>query len=237
MSDNDQERTHQPTSARRTRAAEEGRVPQSQELTSASAFLIVVALLWSASDRVVGFLSQMFVAQVMYARRSSLQPELMIENLREILFQLVTLLAPAMAVVIGCIWLIQLAHRQFSVRLSILRPDLGRLSLASRFQQVFSWRTVSLQIEKLIKFSTLALTLSAVVYSQRAQIGSLMHLDLALAVGAAWRIITNTLMVAAGIMFAIAILDYGLQRWRFEISLRMTDDELREETRAARRGK
>ncbi len=71
-----------------------------------------------------------------------------------------------------------------------------------------------------------------VLWGQRTSVLSLMSLDVPGLAATATRLVTDWVLKIGMILLLFGILDYAYRRWRYELDLRMTPEELRAEVKA-----
>jgi flagellar biosynthetic protein FlhB len=111
-------------------------------------------------------------------------------------------------------------------------PDLARINPLEGFRRMFSAdRATQLAFgtAKLIAVIAIVGLLMADRFDELLALGTL---DLGLLGGAAWQLCLAVLVRTAGVLLALACLDYLWQRWKLDRALRMSPTEIREELRA-----
>lgn len=225
------ERTERATPRRRQEARRRGQVPRSIELTSALALLAGAFFLpWyagAAADSLWAYLQRSFAGP--------LPTDLSAPELLDYAWTSGTLFLRLTLPILGLFLLIGVAstllQTGFVFAPAVLKPDLRRLDPIAGFQRLFSRRGLFETGKALVKITiVLAITypivqrdlpryadLTGAEPSLIARTIGITIRDLALRIGAAY--------------LALAIFDYGFQRWDLEQRLRMTRHELKEELR------
>ena len=111
-------------------------------------------------------------------------------------------------------------------------PDFSRVDPAQGLSRLLSWRSAARFLFGLVKLSAVALVAWFSFESDRDRIMNCGQLPVAaLAVFVAETLLWTAVRIVVTLL-AVAVLDYGYERWRYERELRMTDQELREELRS-----
>jgi flagellar biosynthetic protein FlhB len=223
------EKSFDPTPHRRQQAREEGQVAYSQDLGSAALLVVGVLILrhWGAAivDKSVHFMEHQLgtvgplaidQADVVVTSHSLLY------NFGLALLPILGLLAVAGALSnILQIGLLFVPDR--------LQPDLSRLSLLAGLKRILSLQGIVRLGFGLFKMMIVAAVAGVVIYNRW---DAVLHAS-ELPAGELAKFLVDISLTTAlwvGIaLVALAILDFGFQRWRFEQDLRMTHQEIREE--------
>lgn len=224
-----EERTEAATPRRREELRRRGQVARSPDLVSAAVLL-------------AGLLALRFMGEELLRQTADLsqqlwrdlhQPDLTpatVGRLSGLLVPwLVQVLGPLMAVLAAVGLLANLVQTGLLITWSPLAPDLNRINPVQGLRRLLSWRalvdlvraTLKLAVVSLVVYQTLRGRLEVLLLLPLQPLGS----SLAQVWGLAW----NLLLAAAGALLALAVLDYGYQRWSYERSIRMTREEVREE--------
>jgi flagellar biosynthetic protein FlhB len=95
--------------------------------------------------------------------------------------------------------------------------------------RLLSWAKLIRGLAAVAKVIVLATAVYLVLRGQGPALARLTELRLDAAVGQAWGLVLRLTLVSAGVLFLLGAADYVLQRWRFERSLRMSRQELKDE--------
>ncbi|NLF70104.1 MAG: EscU/YscU/HrcU family type III secretion system export apparatus switch protein [Candidatus Anammoximicrobium sp.] len=225
------ERIHAATPHRRQAARQQGYVAQSHDLAFAAVFLAGVLLLLFGGGQLGGVLGE-------YARRqfSGEAFSLAAADVAGAWWSdAVRWFCPSLAVVFGVLLCVAAASHlgQTGVQLQPQRlaPDVSRLDPLAAATKMFSGQTAAQQLLNVLKLAVLLSVGAWALWDQRERIVILGHVAPA-ALAASWgEIIVRVCLKLGGGLLVVGAVDYGFQRWRYELSLRMTPEELREEMR------
>ena len=233
-----EDRTQEPSTRRRLLARERGQVARSPELTGAAALLAASGLLWVWGDGLftglVATIRAPWLSDLGVAAPGA-DPVNLVARLSGALG---AVLWPTLGILGGSVAVAVLVHQAQVGGLfnpGLLAPDFTRLwhltldeeggeGLLSRASRG-GW--------SLVKAVVVVAVATLVIQTHLTDFYRLSHADtpaLAVAVGGLIRSTALTLAVAVAIL---GLIDYALQRQRFEAMLRMTTDEHREDLRSA----
>lgn len=222
-------RTERPTERRRRQARERGQVAYSAELLTASRLLATwIVLAWWFAGFAISASSALRTA-LEQAGSNTLQPATALMLLRDLAWQVLAFASWPLVTVTSALLLTHFAQVGWLWRWENAAPQSQRLSPILGLQRLLSFGTVGRTLTLIVKLTGLA---AAVGF------GLLPHLPLASlslssdVTGQLAMFGATTVRLAMFVAIAAMILgavDYAWQRWRFERSLQMTREEVREE--------
>jgi flagellar biosynthetic protein FlhB len=228
VADNE-ERTEQATARRRDEARKDGRVARSADMTTALGLMTaLIALSWFGPD-LARAIRQM-IAGFLGLR---LDMPLTAANLQEISFTLLgpvfLALAPMVFLLMASAILVSILQVGWQLTPELLAPKWERLNFLAGITRLFSVGSVGTLVAGLLKLAAVGLIAYKYIAERSDTFPQLHYLDYteylghmgALILGMGWRIVTAMLVIGG--------LDYGFQKWRFERSIRMTKQEIKEE--------
>lgn len=226
--DTNDSRTERPTERRRRQARENGTVARSTELLTAARVLSIWIVLgwWFASF--ANAASSWLRATFRHTGELP-QPAEMLSQLREQSGRFLATASWPLLTATAVILITHFAQIGWLWRWSNLAPQATRLSPLSGLQRLCSSATAGRALGMLLKLTLVTAVSTMIVtrYLPNTALGSITDLP-----GRFTGLATTALQLVSQVTFALlafGILDYGWQRWRFEQSLRMTRQEVREE--------
>jgi flagellar biosynthesis protein FlhB len=225
----DENRSEKATPRKRTKAREQGQVLRSRDLVSALTVLgLVCALAWHPQHSL--FLWQQYFRDVMdwaCKPQDGIGTSLLSATARTVLFWA----GPILAICFGVAVTSTLVQGPPTFAAEALAPNMARLNPANNLKQLFSLAGISRVLRSLLPTTVilyLALRLiqsqaAAIVHAARLNTRACLALMGLLYLGLAWR----TVMV----FLAWSGLDYFFQWQTYEKSLRMTKQEVRDESK------
>jgi flagellar biosynthetic protein FlhB len=229
MAEDAGDKSFDATPHRRQQAREQGQVAFSQDLASAALLVVgaVVLLFWGGGlvdasakymQQQLGSVPTLAVDETHFRAHGMC----LLQTFGKILLPILGVMALAGALsTVFQIGLLFLPDK--------LQPDFARVSLLSGMKRILSLQGMVRLAFGLFKVAIVAAVAWAVVYARR---GEVMHAN-ELAVGDLGRFLSEitlgTALWIGAALLALALLDYGFQRWKHEQDLRMTHQEIREE--------
>lgn len=230
MSDESTERIHPPTPHRRQIARQQGQVAKSHDLPLAGVFLAGVLLL--GGSELFGALADCMRQPLGGLPALPTDARMTFEAGNAALLRVGRSLALVCGGLLGVAVISHLLQTGFQPQPGRLAPDFSRLDPLSCASRMFSGDTAARHMVSLLKLAVLAGAAAWAVWDQRDRILGLGNLaPAALADGLAG-LLSGICLKIGGALLIVAAADYGFQRWRYERSLQMTPDEMREEMRS-----
>ena len=224
-----QERSQPATPRRRQRAREEGQVARSREAVAAAIFLGGLLFFGIAGTT----LARQIAALTTDTLVTLDAIDMSLPGLHLLLLQYVSrtglMLLPLLITVFVVALALNVVQTGFLVSLKALQPKWSRISPLQGLRRVFSVQSVHELLKSLLKVGIVGYIVYATVDGELERIFALNGFGVA---DIAAYVSTSILRLAtrtAYVIIALAILDYGFQRWQHEKSLRMTMQEVKDE--------
>ena len=222
------ERTEKPTPKRLEKARKEGHFAVSPEFLSSSYFAICVALLIAYSES--------WTSALINAMRIGLQQAMMWDGSaatllatgRQWLLSLgVPLLMAGLAAAVVALFL-QLIQTQFGIATAKLKPDWGRLNPAQKAKGILQ-RGGTQFVYAIFLLPAMGLILYTAVSREWTPILRLPRQELASGLNWSGHWIRSLLIYMAGLFFIVGLIDLAWQTHKFQKSMRMSKQEIRDE--------
>lgn len=229
MAEHSGDKTFDATPHRRQEAREKGQVAFSQDLGSAAMLLLGAFLLPTMGGPVANFCAMFMRQQLGDAPELAASQETIVNNWLHILISLATVLLPILGLMmlggimssvlqVGLLWLPQR-----------LAPDISRVNPAAGLKRIFSITGTARLGFGLVKVLVVAVVAVVVLWSRWDNVLRATGLSTGQYATMLVNISLSVVLWIGAALFVLAILDYGLQRWKYEQDLRMTHQEIREE--------
>lgn len=223
------EKTEAPTSRRLAEAREEGRVARSQEINVAVALLAGAWLLTSLGRRLLADLQGLLVGAISALPGADLSEAglraLLIQDGRRIGADLGFILAGLLFSGV----LATVAQTGFVWSTKRLGFDFSRVNPLNGLKRLFSGQGMMELVKALVKLAVVSWTAYSFLRSRGSELLGLAQTDFLSSVSH-WTGMASALMLrVGGVYLAVALADYGYQRWILMKSLRMTREEIKEE--------
>jgi flagellar biosynthetic protein FlhB len=226
MADN---RSEKATGRRRLKAREQGQVVRSRDLAAALTLLAVTVMLsWQPQDWIGGWRG---LFERLLAEGGGGEIGLGTPIFSWTLLTVGQWLAPVLALALGVALLAQIAQGGFVFAPEALKPNWTRLNPASNVAQIFSFAGLSRLLRSLVPFAAIAVLAGHLLQRDFSAIAQAARTD-AHAVLAHLSALLFELIGKFGlVLLAWAGLDYFLQNRNYERSLRMTKQEVKQESK------
>ena len=227
--ESDLERTEPASSRRLEQAREEGRVPQSRELSAFLVLLASAAGFWSIGGWLTHHASEIVRQGLSFDRSSAFDPHAMGMSFLNLSSQALLLAAPMfLLAVVGAIAApIMLGGLLFSPQAMSL--DFTRIDPLKGLTRIFSLQGVAELIKALIKAALVGSIVYWVVIHQQGALFALLSQPLESGLVSFAQMLLFAFMALVGGVALIAAIDVPFQLWQYYKNLRMTREEVRQE--------
>ncbi len=229
MAEHSGEKSFDATPHRRQEARDQGQVVFSQDLSSAALLMLAVLLLMMLGGGVLQFCAKLMQHQLgdvteLHATRNSLLHEWL-----RIALQLGVVLLP----ILGLMLLGGALASIFQVGLlwvpDRLAPDFSRISPIAGLKRIFSLSGTARLGFGLVKVLLVSCVAIAVLWTRWNDVLRSSALDIPQLAKFLVSISLSTMLWIGFVLLILAVLDYAVQRWKYEQDLRMTHQEVRDE--------
>ncbi len=232
MSESAGERQHEATPLRRTRAAQEGDFAKSLEVAIAIQVLGCALAAYLFASGIGGTVRHVATQSLIFNETVSLSPTLVLERFQMILWGCVWALVPLMV----CCWLTVLASHWSQTGLVWLpgkvAPDTTRISMGQMLRQLFTLQTLSCLFIGVPKFLLAIAAAAGSCWGQRELILGLPNLPTDQMTGVLFQVLIQVTFHVGLLLLVSSAADYWVRWVSFRHRIRMTDAEMREESRA-----
>ncbi|MCI0333726.1 MAG: flagellar biosynthesis protein FlhB [Planctomycetes bacterium] len=229
MAEHAGEKSFEATPHRRQEARDKGQVAFSQDLGSAALLLLGVFLLMILGGGVMKFCAALMVHQLGNAHELVVVQEDFLHDWLRIAFQLAIVLLPILGLLmLGGVMasVLQVGFLWIPDKLS---PDFSRLSPLAGLKRIFSVSGTTRLGFGLVKVFLVSAVATGVVWFRWDDVMRSAALDVPEFGKFLIDISLSTMLWSAVALVILAVMDYAVQRWKYEQDLRMTHQEVREE--------
>ncbi len=230
MAEESGEKSHDATPHRRQQAREQGQVAYSQDLGSAALLLVGVLALSYYGYAVIDHV-MLFMERQLSTGGGSLAADdrLLITHGESVLKTFGISMLPILAVMTVAGALSTVLQIGLLFVPEKIQPDITRLSVFAGLKRIFSLQGVVKLGFGMIKILIVCAVAATVIQGRWNEILYSSELDLPDLGRLLIEVIFATALWIGATLFALALLDYGFQKWKFEQDLMMTHQEIREE--------
>jgi flagellar biosynthetic protein FlhB len=224
------EKSHAATPKRREKAREDGDIAQSRELTSAAAMLAGVVALSALLRAWPGQWSSAYRSILALGLPANWEPEAVAGTLMSLRVRMVTLAIPVLwAMMASVAMALATAMAQtggVNLRFEALQPKFTKLNPATNIKHIFSAQALMRLLKSLVPAAVLlGVAWHRMLEEKKIPPFSKMRIPQMAAD------LESLLLWAAASLFVWAGLDYAVERWRWEERLKMSRQELKDESK------
>ena len=214
--------TEKATGRKKQKAREKGEVAQSRDLVSMASTggILLVLTFWGSSafghlsSVLRGFLSLRYGTEISTAMRTAGM-------------EMAYLLLPFLLVAAGLAIAANLV--QFGLIIKPFELQLSRINPFEGAKRIFSTKGIVELLKNLVKLAVGGYVAYVVLRREIFLLPSLLQLEISEIVRVSLSLLFKALLTGFGFFFVIAVLDFFVERWRFEKSQRMTKTEVKDE--------
>jgi flagellar biosynthetic protein FlhB len=223
------ERTEAATPKRRDEARHRGQVARSVEVSTAVTLLTAWGLLNLFGGQMAGQLQRF--AQTLWENGPT--QDWTPEGIRLLLLRTLGIIVVVAApIAVGSLvtgLAANLLQVGFLLSLEPLTPNLNRINPLEGFKRLFSRRSLVEMVKSILKLGLVGYVAYQTVRDDLERFPSLLTVGLPGSLGFLLSLVSRLLLTLGILMLALAIADYLYQRYEYEVSLRMTKQEVKEE--------
>jgi flagellar biosynthesis protein FlhB len=227
--DFNQSRTEAPTPRRREEARNEGRVVLSMELAAGLLLLCGVGVLWFVSRGLGAGLLETVRQGVLRCQLDELGPEQTRDLLAGYLTRGLQLTGVLLALLFMAALAVMVGQVGFRLVPELTAPNWERVNPVGGWGRMFSWMALLRGGLACAKVALITLLAGVVLRGRFVRLAVLDQQNLHGTVGQTWDIVLHLGLIVAAAFVVVGVVDYLLQRMRFEMNLRMTREELKDE--------
>jgi flagellar biosynthesis protein FlhB len=225
------ERTEEPSQRRLQEARERGQVPRSRELSTFAAMIGGSAVLVAVGGSLAARLSQTMRQGLAIGANSLRNSDAMGTALSDACMSALVALLPVFGALIGLVLLASVVLGGWNFSPSALAPDFSRLSPLSGLKRVFGLHGLSELGKALLKCLVVGGVCAGIVSWLFGDVLALGRMAPGAAIGRGAGLLSWAFVWLCASLGLVAIVDVPLQLFQFKRSLRMTRQELRDESK------
>ncbi len=229
--DSDLERTEPASSRRLEQAREEGQVPRSRELSTLALLLAAGGGLWFMGTGLTEKMSLMMRQGLQLDRAVAFDPELMLLRLKDSSLDVLLAFSPLLLLLllVGVGSTLLISGWLFSFK--PLLPDWSRIDPLQGLTRIISWHGMIEMLKAIAKTVLVGGVAGWVIWHNRGAVLSLITEPLEIGMTHMVQLAGKSFLVMAGSMVLVVIIDIPFQIWDQQRKLRMTREEVRQESK------
>jgi len=225
------ERTEEPSQRRLQEARERGQIPRSRELTNFATMIGGSAALVAIGGTVAAHLSQLMRRSLTIDEKSLHTTDSMATSLGDAGISAVTAVLPVFGALVCMVLLASVLLGGWNFSTKALAPDFSRLSPLSGIKRLFGLHGVSELAKALLKCLVVSAVCAAIVSSIFGDVLALGRMAPRAAISRSAGLLSWAFVWLCASLALVAIVDVPLQIFQFKRALRMTRQELRDESK------
>lgn len=229
--DSDLEKTEAPSERRLEQAREKGQVPHSKELGTFLVLITAAAILWMMGE----WFARRFISVISKALTPDLktltEPAMLVPRLVEIASEGFLVFAPFVAAMFVVALLPSFLLNAWFFSTQSLMPDLKRINPLSGLSRMFSWQSLMELTKAILKALLVGGVAVFLINKQLGELFALLSMSLNTAMAAMAELLAFTFLILAATLFVVAAIDVPFQIWQHYSKLKMTKDEVKQETK------
>lgn len=229
--ESDQEKTEPASPQRLQKAREDGQVVQSRELGTFVVLMTGGATLWAMASGLGQTLSHIVRDGLQFDPAIARDSSHVMAQLSNQFFQAALALAPFLALVVIATLASPLLLRGWLFSAKAFAPKFDRLNPLSGIKRMFSSQGLIELVKSLAKVGLLGGVAAWLIWSNLSAIFSLSLESPSLAIQHMGDLIGKVFLLASGAMIFIVVIDLPYQLWSYYNKLKMTKEELRQESK------
>jgi flagellar biosynthetic protein FlhB len=225
------ERTEEPSQRRLQEARERGQIPRSRELTNFATMIGGSAALVAIGGTVAAHLSQLMRRSLSIDEKSLRTTDSMAASLGDACISAVTAVLPVFGALICMVLLASVVLGGWNFSSKALAPDFSRLSPLSGIKRLFGLHGISELAKALLKCLVVSAVCAAIVSSIFGDVLALGRMAPRAAISRGAGLLSWAFVWLCASLALVVIVDVPLQIFQFKRALRMTRQELRDESK------
>ena len=229
--DSAQERSEEPTPKRLREAREKGQVPRSRELNSMALLMISGGGMLLMGESILTDLRDLMKQGLIIKQARDMDKWSIVETLGETLVQSLWTVAPLMALVTVIVLMTPIGLGGFSFSTKAISFKLEKLDPIKGLGRIFAWRGLMELSKVLAKFALVSAVSALIIYSVLDELLGLGHEPLKPAMSHVAYLCGWTFLACSCVLILVAAIDVPFQLWQHKKQLRMTKQEVKDESK------
>jgi flagellar biosynthetic protein FlhB len=229
MSEDQEDKTEQPSEKRLRDARERGDVPRSRELGNV-AVLGCAAMALVATGSSIGTASQDWLRQALTIDPAILgQHDRLLTHAALLLLGLIKPMLPVLLAALAACFIAPAIMGGLRFASKSLAPDFARMSPMAGFKRMYGKESLAELVRSMLRVALIGGLGGMVVYGAFTHLIDMAKMPLNEAVGVGLSLITKAVLAMVGALGVLALIDVPWQHFQYRNKLKMSKQELRDE--------
>jgi flagellar biosynthesis protein FlhB len=229
--DSDLERTEPASERRREQAREDGQVARSRELSTLALLLAAGGGLWFAGIGLTERLSTLLRQGMQLDHATAFEPDQMLLRLKDSSVDMLLAFVPVLSFMALAAVASTFLLNGWLFSFKPLMPSWGRLDPWAGLKRILSWHGVIEMVKALAKTVLVGGVAAWVIWTNIGAVLSLAAEPLVAGMSHLVHLLGKSFLIMAGSMALVVAIDVPFQLWEHERKLRMTRQDVRQESR------
>jgi flagellar biosynthesis protein FlhB len=232
MADDDgAEKSEDPTSKKLSDARKKGNVPQSQELSAFITLTVAASFLMMIGPYIGGGIADIMKEQFSTERQNFFEAEYMLIALKKVLYDGFVLVAPVYAIMMVAALIGPYYMNGFMFSPQTMKPKFSKLNPIKGLKKVFGPQGLVLLGKSLLKVAVIGTLVVLIIKGWLPELLLLGQLPLPAALAIVRNDIFTFFLILSSSLIVIAMLDVPYQKWHTKKQLKMTKQEVKDESK------
>ncbi|MBW2559593.1 MAG: flagellar biosynthesis protein FlhB [Deltaproteobacteria bacterium] len=227
----DQEKTERATPKKREDARKKGQVAKSREASSAAVLLAGLAFFWFGSAGMVEKLMALTRWSLTQSARFNVDHTNILALSVDLVYRVFVLISPLLLAALLMGLLVNYLQVGFVLSAESVQPKFSKIDPLKGFGRLFSLKSLVELVKNIFKIFVVGFAVYIILSGEidrfvllvdQSAGGIMMYIG-----GVAFKIVLSVCLV----LIVLAVLDYAYQKWEFEKDMRMTKQEIKDESK------
>lgn len=229
--ESDLEKTEEPTGRRLERAREQGEVPRSRELGTFLILIVAASAFWMLGAWFVQRSIALFRSSLLPSPQHLREPDQMLFRLADVSGDAFFIFLPLLGVLLLAVVLPPFFLNAWVFAPKGFMPDFNRLNPVSGFGRLFSLNGLMELGKAILKAVLIGGVAAMLIWGERDEIFGLMAEPLETGLAHAGHLLTYSFLILVAALLLIVAADVPFQLWHYTEKLKMTREEVRQESK------
>jgi len=229
--DSGQEKTEQPSAKRLNDAREKGQVPRSKEFTTVLVLIASAVAMLFLGEKMIRSVAQVMTKSFSFTRKELFDPVAMIHHLLYSLETIAPYLGSFLAITVLAALIAPASIGGWNFSTQAIGIKLEKLDPLKGLKRILGPQGLIELVKALAKFILIGTISTFIIWSLRDQLLTLGKQEVEVAMAALGHLVLWGFLAISSSLILIALIDVPFQRWNHIRQLKMTKQELRDESK------
>ncbi len=227
--DNDQEKTEEPTAKREEDARKKGDIARSKELNTVVVLMVGSVMIWMTGERIMKGMWRVMEEAFMIERSTLFDPLASINSLQFAMQEALMFVAPFLAAMVVAALAAPIAMGGWSFSAEAFAPKASKMNPLEGFKRMFAMRSLIELVKSLLKFGLILGIMALLVDIYLREFIYLSQLPLENALLRASDVMTLSFVILCSSLLLVVAIDVPFSLWEYKKKLKMTLQEVKDE--------